>query len=76
MLRERINGALSSKIELSSIDSSEESYNSSVSSLEKEMEEIAPRHKWLENRIQSHQEALRYWEGQPLADAANDEVKA
>lgn len=74
-IKDRVNQALSSKTELSSIDSSEESFNDSVSSSEKEIEEISPRHKWLENRIQSHQEALKYWEEQPV-DTAGNEVKA
>ncbi|WP_340820723.1 hypothetical protein [Methanolobus sp. WCC4] len=74
-VKERVNEALASKIELSSIDSSEENYNNTLASLDKEMGEIAPRHKWLENRIQSHQDALKYWEGQPLVEDA-EEVKA
>lgn len=74
-IQERIKQALSSKVELSSIDSSEEDYNNSISSLEGEMNEISPRYKWLENRIQSHKDALGYWEKQPdVADA--EEVKA
>ncbi|SFM61434.1 hypothetical protein [Methanolobus profundi] len=74
-VKERINEALSSKIELSSIDCSEEDYNNTIASFDKEMAEIAPRHKWLENRLESHQEALKYWEAQPLVDDA-EEVKA
>lgn len=74
-IQERIKQALSSKMELSSIDSSEENYNNSISSLEGEMNEISPRYNWLENRIKSHKEALDYWEKQPgVADA--EEVKA
>ncbi len=64
-INERIKQALSSKIELSSIDSSEKSYNSSIASLDGEMNEISPRYKWLDNRIKSHKEALQYWEKQP-----------
>lgn len=74
-VKERVNDALNSKIELNSIDSSEENFNNTMASLDKEMEEVAPRHNWLSNRIKSHQEALRYWEGQPLTDDA-EEVKA
>jgi chromosome segregation ATPase len=74
-VKERIKVALISKTELSSIDSSEESYNNSISSLEGELNEITPRYKWLENRVQSHTDALQYWEKQPaVADA--EEVKA
>ncbi|MDY0387635.1 MAG: hypothetical protein RBT65_11015 [Methanolobus sp.] len=74
-INEKIKQALSSKIELSSIDSSEESYNNSIASLESEMNEISPRYKWLDNRIKSHKEALQYWEKQPmLVDA--EEVEA
>ncbi|WP_342304464.1 hypothetical protein [Methanolobus sp. ZRKC5] len=74
-INERIKQALSSKIELSSIDSSEESYNNSISSLEDEMNEISPRYKWLENRIQSHKEALQHWEKQPdVIDAGEVEA--
>ncbi|WMW21039.1 hypothetical protein RE476_06350 [Methanolobus mangrovi] len=74
-IQERIRQALSSKMELSSIDSSEESYNNSISSLEGEMNEISPRYKWLENRIKSHTEALDYWEKQPITADVGD-VKA
>ncbi|MBP1909901.1 hypothetical protein [Methanolobus bombayensis] len=62
----RIKDAINSKIELSSIDSSEEVYSDKVSSSEENIKEIEPRYKWLENRIKSHQDALEYWEKQPL----------
>ncbi|MDG6243498.1 MAG: hypothetical protein QCH31_03775 [Methanolobus sp.] len=75
-VKERIKEALSSKMELSSIDSSEETYNNSIASFEEEIKEIAPRHKWLENRIQSHQEALEHWDKVPLEDNVHaDEAK-
>lgn len=74
-INERIEQALSSKIELSSIDSSEESYNNFIASLDGEMNEISPRYKWLDNRIKSHKEALQYWEKQPdLVDTAEVEA--
>ncbi|WP_094227932.1 hypothetical protein [Methanolobus psychrotolerans] len=74
VVNERIKDALTSNMELSSIDSSEESYNNTLSSLDGDIKEIAPRYQWLENRIQSHKEALQYWEKQPVvADA--EEVK-
>ncbi|WP_407357004.1 hypothetical protein [Methanolobus sp. WCC5] len=79
-LKERINEALNSRTVLDSIDSSEEAYNNRIASFEEEINEIAPRHKWLENRIQSHTEALQYWENGPLADVEHaddaNEVKA
>ncbi len=67
-IKERIKVALSSKIELSSIDSSEDSYINKLSLFEEEINNIAPRYKWLENRIKSHQEAYDYWEGQKSID--------
>ncbi|WMW25548.1 hypothetical protein RE474_02170 [Methanolobus sediminis] len=72
---EKIKDALGYKLEMSSIDSSEESFNSNMSSYEEGIKEIEPRYKWLENRINSHKEAQGYWEKQPLV-SDKQEVEA
>ncbi|TQD27567.1 hypothetical protein [Methanolobus vulcani] len=74
-IRDRIKDALGYKIEMSSIDSSEEKFNSNMSSYEEGIKEIEPRYKWLENRINSHKEAQGYWEKQPLT-SDKQEVEA
>ncbi|MDK2825441.1 MAG: hypothetical protein PWQ63_182 [Methanolobus sp.] len=75
VISERIKDAIGYKIEMSSIDSSEESFNSNMSSCEEGIKEIEPRYKWLENRINSHKEAMGYWEKQPLS-SDKQEVEA
>jgi uncharacterized coiled-coil DUF342 family protein len=74
-ISDRVKDALGYKIEMSSIDSSEESFNSNMSSYEEGVKEIEPRYKWLESRINSHKEAQGYWEKQPLA-SEKQEVEA
>jgi uncharacterized coiled-coil DUF342 family protein len=64
----RVKDALGYKLEMNSIDSSEETFNSNISSYEEGLKEFEPRYKWLENRINSHKEAVIYWEKQPLAN--------
>jgi len=66
VISDRVKDALGCKMELNSVDSSEESYNNTMSSSEEKIKEIDPRYKWLENRIKSHNEALEYWEKQPM----------
>ena len=66
VISDRVKDALGYKVEMNSIDSSEETFNSNVSSCEEGIKEIEPRYKWLENRLSSHKEALVYWEKQPL----------
>ena len=68
VISDRVKDALGYKLEMSSIDSSEETFNSNISSYEEGLKEFEPRYKWLENRINSHKEAVIYWEKQPLAN--------
>lgn len=70
----RVNDAIASSMELSSIKNSDEDLDKEKADSEKELEELSPRHKWLENRISSHTEALKYWE--TLSSGQQDEVKA
>ncbi|WP_406657942.1 hypothetical protein V7O62_05120 [Methanolobus sp. ZRKC2] len=73
-VKARINDAAASSMELSSIKNSDINFDKEKTESEKELGEIAPRHKWLESRINSHKEALVYWEKLPLEQG--DEVKA
>jgi hypothetical protein len=41
---------------------------------EEELNKAKPRHSWLENRIQSHKEALKHWES--LKNAKEEEITA
>lgn len=68
VISDRVKDALGYKLEMNSIDSSEETFNSNISSYEEGLKEFEPRYKWLENRINSHKEAVIYWEKQPLAN--------
>jgi uncharacterized coiled-coil DUF342 family protein len=68
VISDRVKNALGYKLEMNSIDSSEETFNSNISSYEEGLKEFEPRYKWLENRINSHNEAVIYWEKQPLAN--------
>lgn len=72
----RINDAMAANIELSSLKSPDEDLDKSRENAEKEVGELEQKHKWLENRINSHKEALAYWEKMSLTPAGEAEVKA
>ncbi|QLC49457.1 hypothetical protein HWN40_03885 [Methanolobus zinderi] len=74
LAKARVNDALASSTELSSIKNSDVDFDKEKADSEKELNEIAPRHKWLENRIGSHREALDYWK--KLSSGQVNEVKA
>ncbi|MDW7731635.1 MAG: hypothetical protein SCH66_04285 [Methanolobus sp.] len=74
LVKAKVNDAIASSMELSSIRNSDEDFDKEKADSEKELEELSPRHKWLENRISSHKEALAYWE--KLSSGQQDEVKA
>ncbi|KXS45015.1 MAG: hypothetical protein AWU59_89 [Methanolobus sp. T82-4] len=74
LAKARVNDALASSTELSSIKNSDVDFDKEKADSEKELNEIAPRHKWLENRIGSHREALDYWK--KLSSGQENEVKA
>jgi len=74
LAKARVNDALASSTELSSIKNSDVDFDKEKADSEKELNEIAPRHKWLENRIGSHRDALDYWK--KLSSGQENEVKA
>ena len=58
----RMNDALGSTVELSSIDGTDNKYNDEYITLNTQLKKILPRHRLLENKIKSHKEGLAYWE--------------
>lgn len=58
----RIEDALGSTVELSSIDGTDNKYNDEYITLNAQLKKISPRHRLLENKIKSHREGLAYWE--------------
>lgn len=73
-VKARVNDAVASSMELSSIKNSDVDFDKDKIDSEKELNELSPRHNWLENRINSHREALTYWEN--LSSGNEGEVKA
>ena len=63
-IRALIDEGLGSSIEYRSIEGSDRGFDHEHAGLTKELSEISPRHSWLGRRIQSHKEALTYWEQQ------------
>ena len=61
-IHSKIEEAVASHEELISIASLENSLTEDQKLHEDELSKAKPRHSWLEKRIQSHKEALRYWE--------------
>lgn len=74
--RARINEAMDANAELASLKNPEENLDKTREDAEKDLGELEQKHKWLENRISSHREALAYWEKMPLSAAGEAEVKA
>lgn len=72
-VKPKIQEAASSHEELNDIISSDRNYNTDLQNNQKELEKAKPRHSWLEKRIQSHKEALNYWDNQKNIEK---EVKA
>jgi chromosome segregation ATPase len=60
--KSKIDEALASHEELISMLAIEASLSEERKILESELNKAKPRHTWLEKRIQSHKEALNYWE--------------
>ena len=70
----RLDGALESGVELASIMGSENNFDEDKAKMDAELQEISPRHKWLENRIKSHKEAVEHWENSKKAADDNKVV--
>lgn len=62
LMRSRIDDALASTVELSSIDGTDDRHNDEYITLNTRLKKISPRHRSLENKIKSHREGLAYWE--------------
>lgn len=73
-IRALIDEGLGSSIEYRSIEGSDRGFDHEYAGLTKELSDISPRHNWLDRRIQSHKEALTYWEEQ--ANMVNDVKEA
>jgi len=69
-MRSRMGDALDASVELASINGTDRKFNEEHIKLNRELENILPRHKWLENRTKSHREGLAYWEDAKNGDAA------
>lgn len=61
-IRSKIEEAVASHEELISISGRENTLTEDHKQHEDELNKAKPRHSWLEKRIQSHKEALMYWE--------------
>ncbi|WP_440952544.1 hypothetical protein [Methanococcoides sp. FTZ1] len=75
-IQSRINEAMNSSTELAGIIGTENNFESAFQKAREELNEITPRHGWLENRIKSHNEALEYWEKLPSTDEKTQEADA
>ncbi|MBN2110582.1 MAG: hypothetical protein JW705_05790 [Methanosarcinaceae archaeon] len=73
-VKARVTDAIASSMELGSVKHPDEDLNKVRMDSEKELNELGPRYNWLENRINSHKEALDYWERR--SSGHEDEVKA
>ncbi|WP_406661069.1 hypothetical protein V7O66_00675 [Methanolobus sp. ZRKC3] len=72
----KINDAIASNVELHSIKGTDGDFDKEKLESEGTISEIGPRHSWLKNRINSHKEALNYWENVSKGQDAEVEVKA
>ncbi|TGC11409.1 hypothetical protein [Methanolobus halotolerans] len=73
-IKARVNDAVASRMELSSIKNSDEDFDKEKIDSENALNELNPRHKWLENRTSSHKEALMYWT--KVSSEQEDEVRS
>ncbi|MCQ6962177.1 hypothetical protein [Methanolobus chelungpuianus] len=74
--RGRINEAMDANAELASLKNPEENPDQAREDAEKELGELEQKHKWLENRINSHREALAHWERVSVSAPGEAEVKS
>ena len=70
--RSRMGDALSSTVELSSIDGTDNKHNDEHITLNTQLKKISPRHRFLENKIKSHREGLAYWENIESGNIADE----
>ncbi|WP_445476190.1 hypothetical protein ACT9XH_05625 [Methanococcoides methylutens] len=75
-IRTRVNEAIISSTELTSIIGTEKDFENAFQKARDELKELTPRHGWLDNRIKSHNEALEYWENLPSNEEKTQEAKA
>ncbi|NYT19591.1 MAG: hypothetical protein GKC08_04795 [Methanosarcinales archaeon] len=75
-IRTRVNEAIISSTELTSIIGTEKDFENAFQKARDELKELTPRHGWLDNRIKSHNEALEYWENLPSNEEKTPEANA
>lgn len=73
-IESKIAEALAAHEEFISISGRENTLTEDKKIHEDELNKAKPRHSWLENRIQSHKEALKHWES--LKNAKEEEITA
>lgn len=76
IFKARVKEAMDANAELSSLKNPEDDPDKDREDAEKQLGEFDQKHKWLENRINSHREALAYWEKVSVAPKGETEVKA